>query len=278
MAGNPLETMFSSNFTTAIATGTGDLPTSATISFNPISIFANGKIFTTVMISDIKKSGTPVPNGTLIGITADPAFKHNSVEGVISGASLGSSIDNRFLLFETEDASVSVYYTAPNLDWLLPGVTASGIIQVAAVDLDTRPVNLISNKSVTLFRIKGAEIYADPTALLADGNMQSNVEVTVRDNQDRLVPDRIEVGFSVDNIFADKTASGTILGGKISAMDDRVHIFTTEGGRFTFTFQAPHGFSGPGYTVIQAICVNEQGYAIGLINTTRITLIKVTPP
>jgi hypothetical protein len=275
MAGNNMATIynrdFSSGFTTSLAPGTFDLPTGATAQINPKSVFANGDISTTVIISNINRNGTPVPNGTLIGVTAEPAFAQNSVGGVISGNSVGTSPDSRFSLFSTEGASVTVYYTPPDLDWLTPGATASGIIQVASVDLDTRPVSLIAQGAATLFRMKTATMTADPTTLPADGTSLSNVEVIVRDNLDNLVPDGTEVGITVEPIFVGNTAGGTIIGGTPSSKDSRVKIFSTAGGRFTFSYRAPSD-RGPGYGSIQAVTVDREGYPTGLISTINITL------
>ena len=271
VAGNPLPNQMNSSFTTELAPGTSNLPDAATITINPLSLFANGQIATTVTVTNINRSGTPVPNGTLIGVTADPAFVLTSVGGVISGNSAGTSSDPRFLLFSTEGASVTVYYTPPDLDWLMPGATTGGIIQMASLDLDNKPVSLIAKGTATLFRIKTVAMTAVPTSLPADGISQSNLEATVRDNLGNLVPDGTMVGITVAPIFTNTTASGAIIGGTASNKDGRVRIFTTTGGRFTFSYQSPNS-RGPGYEVIQAMTTDKDGYPTGLISTLNINL------
>ena len=270
MAGNALSSDFSSAFTTAIAAGTVDLPTGATVTVNPLSIFANGEISTTVIINNINRNGTLVPNGTIIGLTA-PAFNQSSVGGIISGQSFGTSVDSRFLLFSTEGASVTVSYTPPELDWLMPGATAGGVIQVAAVDLDTRPVTLIAQGIATLFRIQTAGMTPGTSTLPADGTSQTTVDVIVRDNLGNLVPDGTEVGITVAPVFIMSSAGGTVLGGVQSATDQRVQIFSTIGGQFSFTYQAPSSV-GLGYGAIQATTVNAQEAPTGLINVINIYL------
>jgi hypothetical protein len=207
----------------------------------------------------------------LIGVTAEPAFAFTSVGGVISGNSAGTSADTRFLLFSTEGATVTVYYIPPDLEWLVPGATAQGIIQVASVDLDNRPVSLIAKGTATLFRIKTTAMTANPTSLPADGISQSSIEATVRDNLGNLVPDGTKVGITVAPIFAGTTAGGTIIGGTTSNKDSRVKIFATIGGRFTLNYQAPNS-RGPGYEVIQAITIDQDEYPTGVISTLNINL------
>jgi hypothetical protein len=238
---------------------------------NPTTLFANGEIATTVTMSNINVNGTPVPNGTLVAVTAASAYSSGSVGGTISGPSVGTSVDPRFVLFATEGASVTFYYTPPELDWLTPGATANGIIQVASVDSDTRPANLIVKGTATLYRLKTATITANPTTLPADGSSQSTVEVLVRDNVGNLVPDGTEIGITVAPVFVAASAGGTILGGVQSGADYRVKTFSTAGGRVSFTYQAPNS-SGPGYAVIQAVTVNNQGAPTGLLGSATINL------
>jgi hypothetical protein len=271
IAGNSLKSGLTSAFTTALAPGTGTLPPGATITINPKSLFANGEISTTATISNINFNGTPVPNGTLVAVTASPAFNLNSVGGIISGPSVGTSVDTRFLLFETEGASVTVFYTPPEIDWLTPGATADGVIQVAAADADTRPASLIVQDKATLFSVKTASLTANPATLPADGVSQSTVEVVVRDNLNSLVPDGTEIGITVAPVFVPNSAGGTILGGTQSDADYRVKTFSTAGGRVTLIYQAPNS-RGPGYAIIQAVTVNSQGAPTGLINSVTINL------
>jgi hypothetical protein len=99
-ARNPLPQL-DSYFTAALAPGTGSLPLTAQALVNPPSLFANGAIPTTVAVTGIKYTdGTLVPNGTLIGVTVEPAFT-GSAGCTVSGANAGVSVDGRFLLFET---------------------------------------------------------------------------------------------------------------------------------------------------------------------------------
>ena len=271
VAGISIPVQFTSSFTTEISGSTTSLPTAATITINPRSIFANGQIATTVSISNINRNGTPVPNGTLIGVTASPAFVLNSVGGTISGNSVGVSPDSRFMIFATEGAEVTVFYTAPDLDQLRAGATASGVIQAASLDLDGKPVGLVAQGTATFFRINSAAMTANPTSLPADGTSLSNVEVIVKDNLGNLVPDGTRVGITAAPIFTSTTAGGMIIGGVASSKDTRLQIFTTTGGRFTFSYQAPSN-KGPGYGTVQAVTVSEEDYATGLAGSVNITL------
>lgn len=238
---------------------------------NPTTLFANGQIATTVILSNINVNGTPVPNGTPIAVTAAPAFNTGSAGGTVSGLSTGASVDPRFVLFATEGAGVTFYYTPPEIDWLTPGATASGVIQVASVDSDTRPANLIVQGTATLYRLKTAGITANPSTLPADGSSQSTVDVVVRDNAGNLVPDGTEIGITVTPVFVAASAGGTIVGGVQSGADYRVKTFTTAGGHVSFAFQAPSS-RGPGYTIMQALTVNNQGAPTGMLGSATINL------
>ncbi len=166
---------------------------------------------------------------------------------------------------------MTLSYTPPNADWLGAGRTATGTVQVAAVDLDTRPVSLLAQRACTLFRIRTATVSAVPSSLPADGLSQATVEVTVEDYLGDPVPDGTEVGISVQPVFVTASAGGTILEGVLKTGDDRIHIFQTMDRRFGFTYRAPED-RGPGYAVVQVITVDSEGAATGLANKTNITL------
>jgi hypothetical protein len=271
VAGNSLASALSSSFTTALAPGTGTLPTAATITINPTTLFANGEIATTVTVSNINVNGTLVPNGTPIAVTAAPAYKPTSVGGTISGPSIGTSVDTRFILFATEGAGFTCYYTPPALDSLTPGATASGIIQVAAIDSSSRPSTLIVQGTATLYGLKTATVTPSPASLSANGASQSIVDVMVTDNAGNLAPDGTQIGITVAPVFVANSAGGTILGGTQSGADYRVKTFSTTGGHVTLTYQAPSS-RGPGYAVVQAVTVNNQGAPTGLLGSATINL------
>jgi hypothetical protein len=177
-----------------------------------------------------------------IGCTAAPAYNFTRRRDY---GKVSTSIDPRFLLFSTEGATVTVFYTPPETDWLTPGATADGVIQVASVDSDTRPASLIVQDKATLFRVKTAALTANPTTLPADGVSQSTVAVVVRDNLNNLVPNGTEVGITVSPVFVANSAGGTIIGGIQSGADNRVQIFNTTNGGFSFVYQTPISH-GPG--------------------------------
>jgi methionine-rich copper-binding protein CopC len=268
VVGNALVNPQTTTFTTVLAPGTGALPTAATLTINPGSLFANGLIPTTVIISNILLNGSPAPNGTIIGVTASPAYVQTSAGGTISGPSTGASPDGRFLLFATLGASVTVSYTPPDLTSLPPNQTASGVVQVAAVDADGWPVNLIGQGTALLFAVQSATINASPTAIPANGSSTSSLTVTVRDRNNALVPDGTKVGLTAAAIFQ-SSVGGTILGGTTSVGDPRIQIFTTAGGQFTTTYQSG---TSPGTATIQAVTIDALGRPTGLPGTALITL------
>ena len=149
-------------------------------------------------------------------------------------------------------------------DWLGNAI----LVQVAAVDADGWPVNLIGQGTATLFGVQSATISASPTSIPANGSSTSSLTVTVRDRNNALVPDGTKVGLTAAAIFQ-SSVGGTIVGGTTSVGDPRIQIFTTAGGQFTATYQSA---TSPGTATIQAVTVDALGRPTGLAGTTSMTL------
>lgn len=266
VAGNPLVfTAFS--FTTVLAPGTINLPTIATVTANPPTLFANGLTTSQVTISNIALGSTLVPNGTSIAVTAAPAFSA-SLGGTISGPSTGTSVDGRFLLFSTFGAQVVVTYTSPNLGLVDSGAGGQASVQVASIDLDTRPVRAIGFGNVTLLGANSAIGSSTPTSLVANGTSTAAITFTVRDSANTLVPDGTRIGATAASVFS-ISAGGTILGGTTSSVDPRIQVFTTSGGQITATYRAG---TSPGTAVIQGVSVDGNGLALRNLGQFFITL------
>jgi adhesin/invasin len=271
VAGNRLLNPFGSQFIVPLAPETGALPTGATVLVNPPALFADGRLPTTISVSNININNTVVPNGTRVALTADPAFVSSSVGGVISGSSVGVSPDGRFLLFETLGGRVDAFYTPPDLTGIVRGATAAGVVQVASVDADGRPSGLIAQGTTTVVGINSATLAANPTTLPANGTSTSVLTVTVRDRDGNLVPDGTPVALTAAPSFALNSAGGTITDGTASSFDSRVKLFTTVGGQFTATYQSPTS-RGSGTAVIQIMTVDRQDRPTSLIVVGTITL------
>lgn len=268
MAGNPLGAT-SIGFTTVLAPGTTNLPTNATVTANPPQVFANGLTTSQVTISNINLGGTLVPNGTVIAVTAAPAFSA-SLGGTISGSSVGTSVDGRFLLFSTFGAQVVVTYTSPNLVQQDSGASGQATVQVASIDLDTRPVSLIGSGQVSLRGASSAIGFSTPTSLVANGTATAAITVTVRDSAGNLVPDGTRIGITAASVFS-TSAGGTILGGTTSPVDPRIQVFTVSGGQGQISATYRAGTS-PGTAVIQSAAVDGNGLALRLLGQFFITL------
>lgn len=268
VAGNPLG-LASLSFTTVLAPGTTNLPTSATVTANPPQLFANGLTTSQVTISNILQGSTLVPNGTLIAVTAAPAFAP-SLGGTISGASVGTSVDGRFLLFSTFGAQVVVTYTSPNLGLQDSGAGGQVYVQVAAIDLDTRPVSLIGTGYVSLLGASSAIGSSTPTSLVANGTSTAAITVTVRDGANNLVPDGTRIGITAASVFT-TSAGGTILGGTTSSVDPRIQVFTVSGGQGQISATYRAGTS-PGTAFIQSAAVDGNGLALRSLGQFTINL------
>ncbi len=271
VAGNSILNNLSSGFRTLFAGTVSPLPTGASVFVNPDSLYANGNISTTIIISNININNTPAPNGTVIAVTAQPTFNQGSVGGVISGNSIGMSVDGRFLLFETYGASVTLYYTPPDLTSMRPGSTSTGVIQVASVDADTRPVSMIGQGYVTLYAIGSATVTASPSVLAANGVNTSTITVTVRDRNGNLVQDGTVVGLTAAPIFIQNSAGGSFIDGTTSPANGQIQLYSTVAGSFTATYQTPPA-RGSGTAVIQAVTADTSGNPISLITTANIVL------
>jgi len=306
-AGNPLLSPFASGFTVAESPNTDIQPTRATITVNPKSMFADGKTPTTVIISDINNNGTPVPNGTVVAVTVDPAFVRGSVGGVVSGASTGVSPDTRFTLFETYGAKVEFSYTPPDMTWMPPGSLAYGVIQLASVDAEGRPVRLVASGDATLYGIDDAKVqtqgvyvigtiitYPTGSTVLAPGEgllevndpykyledidyvvvgtewhdlEPSTVTVTVKDREGNLVPDGTRVGLTAAPVYTFNTVGGRIEGGTPSRVNADVQIFTTRDGQFTATYVPPVQVYNADEEILQVLTVDSDDNVTGLVST-----------
>jgi hypothetical protein len=299
VAGNPLAAA-SVSFTTALAPGTTNLPTGASLVVNPPTLFANGLTTSQVTIT-VTRNGVLVPNGTRVAVSAHSSLSSGSLGGTISGASVGTSVDGRFLLFETFGGQFVVTYTPPDL--VGQGFSTSGqaSIQVYSIDLDTRPVSLLlfGAASVTLTGPSTAVGSANPTSLAANGSATSTITFNqIKDTAGNLVPDGTRIAVRIASLYNSTFTfeaggggggggaidigaawngtgtllpAGTILGGTASATDPNVKIFTTTGGQITATYQAPFA-NITGGIAIQAVAVDHAGLPVRSLGQTSVTL------
>jgi hypothetical protein len=179
VAGNKIAT-FQRAFTTAVAPGTNVslLPTSAVVFATPAQLFADGQTTTTVTITNVVRSGILVPDGTVIGVTADQVFNSTSAGGTIIGG-VQSAADPRIRLFTTLNGSVTLTYQSVNLPDSFANKTAT--IQTATVDAAGAPMVLLGSADITLVRGASAVGDINPTSLLANGSSYADVSIRVTD-------------------------------------------------------------------------------------------------
>ena len=298
VAGNPLSST-TLGFTTAIAPGTTNLPTAATLVVNPPQLYANGLTTSQITIT-VTRNGVLVPNGTTIAVSADPSLS-GSLGGTISGASVGTSVDGRFLLFQTLGGQVVVTYTSPDL--VAQGFSTSGNASILAysVDLDTRPVGQLGTGSVTLTGPSSAQGSANPTSIAANGSTSSTITFSqVKDTNGNVVPNGTKIGIRVASYYhtgylfsngggtstsignawegppgvpGTLEPAGTILGGTASPADPNVRIFTTTSGQVTAVYQSPNA-NITGGIVIQAVAVDANGLPVRVLVQTGVSLTQ----
>lgn len=300
VAGNPLPST-NVGFTTAIAPGTTNLPTAATLVVNPPQLYANGLTTSQVTIT-VTRNGVLVPNGTRIAVSADPSLSFNSLGGTISGASIGTSVDGRFLVFQTLGGQVVATYTSPDL--VAQGFSTSGNAStvVYSVDLDTRPVGQLGIGNVTLTGPSTAQGSANPTSIVANGSTTSTITFNqVKDTNGTVVPNGTTIGVRVASLYNDSFAfftggggggggaaidignawngtgtlvpAGTILGGTASAADPNVRLLTTTNGQMTATYQSPFA-NITGGIVIQAVAIDANGLPVRVLGQTSVSLAQ----
>ena len=223
-------------FSTALAPGTANLPTGASVLINPPELFADGTLTAIVEVTNINRNGTLVPNGTRIGITAQPVFR-SSAGGTITGQTLGAATDARFLVFETLGGNFTANITPPDLRWLAPNQTTFSSVQVVSLDIENNPVALIAERSISLYGIKAAAISSN------DANITDNqlyLLAVIRDYRDNLVTDGTKIGARVVATNTNTPVTwGLLNGGAASPADSSIQIYSTTGG------QTAIGFAGP---------------------------------
>lgn len=283
LAGNSSNPLYS-YFRTALAAGTGTLPNAASLVMNPPEMYADGLASSAIVISNINTNGTTAPNGTRIGITAQPVF-NPSVGGAVTGANVGASPDARFLVFETLGGKVSANFTPSDMTWLAPDQTRMATIQVVSLDAENNPVALLASAPVSLYGIKTVTVSSTDTALTDN---HEDLLGVVKDYRDRLVTDGSRVGLQVVDASSNPVAWGVLAGGTVSASEPGIRIYSTAGGQFTAGFDGPVGqqchlgVPSSSLTVtnrnrgtLRVITVDSAGRDSGLVTTSPIECYNV---
>jgi hypothetical protein len=270
-AGNKISgTSFSFKTVTASGTDTNGLPTGATITANPATLYADGFNTTTVQITNINRSGTLVPNGTKIGVTVYPAYRVSSSGGSIIGGLPAN--DPRFAVFTTLGGAVTLTYKVPELKDLLPNQTAYAYIQVAQLDAANNPMGLIASGSVTLVRGSTATVATNPNNLLVGANSSAEVTIAVKDRNGNPAAAGTMIGVTAAPIYSATSLGGAIAGGTVG-LDTRYQIFQTiTGGLVTATYTPPSTIGQNGNAYIQVVSIDGSGQVTGLLGTGSISL------
>jgi YD repeat-containing protein len=126
----------------------------------------------------------------------------------------------------------------------------------------------------------GATVVAKPNKVFADGNTTAIVEISNISNRDSvLVPNGTKIGVTTDPTpFYSDSAGGVILGGVASSADSRFKIFTTVGGKVSFTYQSANlpelAYRVTGNAYIQVVSVDQAEVPVKLIGVTPVTLFR----
>jgi hypothetical protein len=277
VAGNALATAQYLFFSTALAAGTGNLANGGALVLNPPEMYADGSFSALITVSNITYNGTIVPNGTKIGVTAQPAFA-SSVGGTVSGTPSGTSPDGRFLVFDTLGGKITAYVAPPDMRWLTPNNTATTTVQIVSLDADNNPVSVIATAPITLYGVGSAALSsANPTQT----TNHETILAAVNDYRASLVTDGSQIGVQAVDSSNQPINWGTLSGGTVSSTDPSIMSFATTGGQATIGFDGPAGLQchlGPvnaaGLTfgthligTLRVITINSAGQDTGLITT-----------
>lgn len=267
----------------AIATVSVQLlaPGSANVSLSPGDLTANGNgNQSSITISGLLESDgvTPVPDGALVGLTANPftaIFNNAYVAGfggkiTSAGTSPGDGTpttnNSNFLQFTVAGGKVTASYSDLGIT-ANPGQTVQGY--VAVVPLNSSGAVLTNTAigvgSVNLHGVTSTT--ANGPASLAANSTATVTFSGIKDSAGNTVPDGTAVGVtansfvSINNGAYVVSAGGTIVNGTTASNNSNFRILTTLNGAVTFTYSSAG--ASVGTAVVQIVPATPSGNVIG---------------
>ena len=194
--------------------------------------------------------GVPVPDGTLVAITADQwyrlsdgGFSNGSAGGAMTGG-IATPNDSRFRTYAVTGGAVSATYTNLGL-FMDTGNSASAVLSVLPA---TPNGNRVGSQpfAVATVTLTGPDsgTFVGPTTVSPGGSLSVTL-TNLRETAGNLIPDGARVAISAaawynrDGSYSNNSAGGSIAGGVATPNDGNFRTFTVSGGQVTFTFNAP---------------------------------------
>jgi hypothetical protein len=254
--------------------------TSAIGTASPAMVYADGSDQrTTITVNNFKDaSGNPVPDGTLVGATANYCSTITpagacvaSAGGVIIGSN-PASFDSNTQLFTITNGQVSFPYSAEGVSVATGEQTAT--VQIEAITTQGAQISRVAvgTVNVQLLSLGSASVAATPSSILADGaSHSSQIVISNLLGSDGVtpVPNGSKVGLSVVYCAAN-TPSGACVnsaGGAISSAgtspgdgtaspnDSSYYTFTVAGGQVQAIYSDPGITSAVNQTQIATVAV-----------------------
>jgi YD repeat-containing protein len=253
LAGNPLGSAFSSSFTTGSATDTV-APTTTT--FVPALFATNVSRTTTVSITFNEPVNPITVTPTTINIGSGAA------------GTMTLSPDLRTVTFTPTfpffaNSAISTQITGVED---LTGNTGGGsAFFTTAVAPGTVVANLPTLAAGT----------ANPSTLFSDGQTTTTITISNISTGSTLVPNGTVIGVLPFDSNVSFTGGGTILDGVQSQADPRVRLFTTLGGKVTFTYRSPNeALPLPSGGGVRVVSVDAAGAPVAVISFGQVTFVR----
>lgn len=227
VAGNPLTAPFTGSFTTGALQDTVP-PTVASVSpNNSASGIARSVTISVTFSEPIQSNSVTTATFTLTG---------GGISGAIPGGFSFSS-DRKTVLFTPADPLIGNQVYSVNIGKIedQAGNVFSG--NLSAISSFT--TGFAAGTNLNLLP-DSATVVINPSRLYADGQTTTTVLLSNISRAGVLVPNGTKVAVTADPAYQLSSGGGTILGGATSAADPRFKVFTTLGGKITFTYRSPN--------------------------------------
>jgi hypothetical protein len=223
-----------------------------TLTVGPTSLLADRQPRTSLvtLTGFTDAQGRPVPDGTLVALTATLWYRQNDggyPNGSAGGTMLGgvaATNDSRFQVYEVINGGVTAAYSSEGL-FTGVGDTSNAVISVMPASgagnvIGTRP--LLSG-IVTLAGMDSATVTAPGTA--PPGSTVTMTVTNIRDAAGNLIPDGTRVAvtaamwYTRTGSWHNGSAGGTVLGGIPTPNDTSQRSFTVAAGQVSFNVTLP---------------------------------------
>lgn len=224
----------------------------ATAVVSPTTLYSDrlGRASQLTLTGITDAQGVPVPDGTLVAITADPwyrlsdgGYSNGSAGGTMTGGAVTPN-DGNFRTYTVSGGAVSATYTNQGL-FLDTANSAAAVLSVLPASANANRVGTRPFAAATV-TLTGPDsgTFVGPTTVAPGGSLAVTL-TNMRDTAGNLLPDGARVAISAvawynrDGSYNNGSAGGSLTGGVPTPNDGNFRTFTVSGGQVTLTFNAP---------------------------------------